>query len=145
MPPRIWPALTLIVWVVCGPITGSRQDLGKSTWTVSSQEDPPISNVPVQVPGGIYTDLTEAGVLPHPNVYHRFADEEYKWVARRNWTYQAKAGFIFGRIIGEHLTYCWATTPRLSICHTISVPLRFFEYLSSGTIIQFISLKKGDL
>ena len=95
-------ALLVLILVVCGPVGRCSQiDLGRSTsWTVSSTEEEPIvSQVSAQVPGGIYTDLTKAGVLPHPDVYFRFADEEYKWVARRNWTY--KAGFIFVRFFGQ--------------------------------------------
>lgn len=39
------------------------------------------------VPGGIYTDLEKAKVLKTP-VYYRFNDEDYRWVAYENWTYQ---------------------------------------------------------
>ncbi|XP_063918754.1 beta-mannosidase-like [Zophobas morio] len=38
-----------------------------------------------KVPGGIYTDLMNNGVLD--NIYAGFNDVEYKWVARSNWSY----------------------------------------------------------
>ena len=38
------------------------------------------------VPGGIYTDLSTAGVLTQ-DIYYRFNDLAYRWVSRENWTY----------------------------------------------------------
>lgn len=43
-------------------------------------------NVAATVPGGIYTDLQNAGVLTE-DIFYRFNDVEYRWVARDNWTY----------------------------------------------------------
>lgn len=39
------------------------------------------------VPGGIYTDLLEAGVLDSGPFYYRFNDDVYRWVSYENWTY----------------------------------------------------------
>lgn len=39
------------------------------------------------VPSGIYTDLHNAGILTG-DLFYRFNDHEYRWVAYDNWTYQ---------------------------------------------------------
>jgi hypothetical protein len=52
-------------------------DLGQqAAWTVSSSR----ANISVAatVPGGVYTDLRQAGVLPQ-EIYYRFNDVEYRW------------------------------------------------------------------
>jgi beta-mannosidase len=38
------------------------------------------------VPGGIFTDLQNAGVLTG-EFYYRFNDFDFRWVAHENWTY----------------------------------------------------------
>ncbi|KAG8276108.1 hypothetical protein J6590_072523 [Homalodisca vitripennis] len=38
------------------------------------------------VPGGIYTDLRTANILTE-DIFYRFNDIDYRWVARDNWTY----------------------------------------------------------
>jgi len=42
--------------------------------------------MPATVPGGIYSDLREAGILPE-EIYHRFNDHAYRWVGYDTWTY----------------------------------------------------------
>ena len=44
--------------------------------------------VPATVPGGIYSDLEKTGFLTSGNIYFRFNEENYKWVAFTNWTYK---------------------------------------------------------
>ena len=38
------------------------------------------------VPGGIFSDLENGGVL-NESIYYRFNDIEYRWVSLENWTY----------------------------------------------------------
>ena len=38
------------------------------------------------VPGGVYTDLLDAGILT-TDPYYRFNDQKYRWVSKTNWTY----------------------------------------------------------
>ena len=40
------------------------------------------------MPGGIYSDLLNAGILKS-DIYYRFNENEYKWVAESNWTFEA--------------------------------------------------------
>lgn len=42
-------------------------------------------NVPVTVPGSIYTDLEKNGLIGDP--YYRFNDDNYRWISKDNWTY----------------------------------------------------------
>ena len=44
--------------------------------------------IPATVPGGIYSDLQNAGILTS-DIYYRLNEENYKWVAQTNWTYEA--------------------------------------------------------
>ena len=44
------------------------------------------NEVGANVPGGIFSDLRNAGIL-NESIYYRFNDIEYKWVAMENWTY----------------------------------------------------------
>lgn len=44
--------------------------------------------IPASVPGGIYSDLLNAGILPS-DIYYRFNEDDYKWVPETNWTYEA--------------------------------------------------------
>ena len=60
-------------------------DLGSSaTWSVTGGNN---ITVPASVPGGVYTDLRQAGVLAQ-DIYYRFNDLEYRWVAKEDWTYR---------------------------------------------------------
>lgn len=43
--------------------------------------------IPAQVPGGIYTDLQASGILSD-DLFDRFNDHEYRWVANEDWTYE---------------------------------------------------------
>ena len=38
------------------------------------------------VPGGIFSDLRNSGIL-NESIYYRFNDMEYRWVGLDNWTY----------------------------------------------------------
>jgi hypothetical protein len=38
------------------------------------------------VPGGIYSDLRAAGILPE-EIYYRFNDHAYRWVGDDSWTF----------------------------------------------------------
>lgn len=42
--------------------------------------------VPATVPGGIYSDLEENGILSS-KIYHEYNDVENRWVGRTNWSY----------------------------------------------------------
>uniref|UniRef100_A0A1B6DET4 beta-mannosidase n=1 Tax=Clastoptera arizonana TaxID=38151 RepID=A0A1B6DET4_9HEMI len=55
-----------------------------SDWRVKNGNN--SIDVPANVPGGIYTDLRNAGVLAE-ELFYRFNDQEYRWVAKENWTY----------------------------------------------------------
>ncbi|XP_046686486.1 beta-mannosidase-like isoform X2 [Homalodisca vitripennis] len=58
--------------------------LGTSTWTVQNSNG--SIRVGATVPGGIYTDLRTANVLTE-DIFYRFNDINYRWVAKDNWTY----------------------------------------------------------
>ena len=51
-------------------------------WTAKNNE----FQIEATVPGGIYTDLMNAGVLDS-DPYYRFNEDNFKWVAQTNWTY----------------------------------------------------------
>ncbi|XP_049828728.1 beta-mannosidase-like [Schistocerca gregaria] len=61
-----------------------RLSLDGDSWTASNGNG--SITVPASVPGGIYSDLRAAGVLPE-DIYYRFNDAEYRWVSYENWTY----------------------------------------------------------
>jgi Beta-galactosidase/beta-glucuronidase len=54
------------------------------TWTVVN--DNGTYQIPGRVPGGIYTDLSAAGIITE-NIYYCFNDLNYCWVSLENWTY----------------------------------------------------------
>ncbi|KAJ9591465.1 hypothetical protein L9F63_002071 [Diploptera punctata] len=54
------------------------------TWMVRNENG--TYKVAATVPGGIYTDLSVAGILTQ-DIYYRFNDIEYRWVSKENWTY----------------------------------------------------------
>ena len=67
--------------------SGETIDLGGLHWTLSGQDSEGQEvRVPASVPGDVYSDLSEAGVLGGDLLY-RFNDVEYRWVAEGNWTY----------------------------------------------------------
>ena len=45
-----------------------------------------VFQIPAIVPGGIYSDLLNSGILTS-DIYYRFNEDNYKWVAETNWTY----------------------------------------------------------
>ncbi|KAJ9591466.1 hypothetical protein L9F63_002072 [Diploptera punctata] len=57
---------------------------GDGTWTVVNENG--TYTAAATVPGGIYTDLSVAGILTQ-DIYYRFNDIEYRWVSKENWTY----------------------------------------------------------
>lgn len=54
------------------------------TWTARNANG--TYKVAATVPGGIYTDLSAAGILKQ-DIYYRFNDIEYRWVSKDNWNY----------------------------------------------------------
>jgi len=44
-------------------------------------------SIPSSVPGGIYSDLSQAGNIFQSDIYYRYNDLETKWVGRSNWTF----------------------------------------------------------
>ena len=54
------------------------------TWTVVNGNG--TYKASATVPGGIYTDLTAAGILKE-DIYYRFNDLAYRWVSMEDWTY----------------------------------------------------------
>ena len=75
--------LSFLIGQSCGD---GRANLGVLLdWSVFGHD---VGSVQARVPGGIYSDLRRAGVLPD-DIYYRFAELEYRWVARANWTYTA--------------------------------------------------------
>lgn len=82
-------AVLLLGLVSLTPLTsGETIDLGGLAWTLSGQDsDGQELRVPASVPGDVYSDLSEAGVLGGDLLY-RFNDVEYRWVAEGNWTYE---------------------------------------------------------
>uniref|UniRef100_A0A1B6CRS8 Beta-mannosidase n=1 Tax=Clastoptera arizonana TaxID=38151 RepID=A0A1B6CRS8_9HEMI len=76
--------LIFLVPVYGDSIIGS---LLNTNWTVTNSN---LSiSVPARVPGGIYSDLRNAGILGE-DILYRFNDVNYRWVARDNWTYSTK-------------------------------------------------------
>lgn len=89
-------AALLSVSTYCEAATTLRLDSSlDGTWKVRNAN----GNIEVSavVPGGIYTDLREAGVL-ETDIYYRFNDIAYRWVSRENWVYTrnftVEEGFI---------------------------------------------------
>ena len=72
---------------------GACVDLGNATgaWRVSAVAGPGVSNcstpsLPASVPGDIYTDLHQAGIIKDPLA--AFGDWKTAWVGRTSWSYQ---------------------------------------------------------
>merc|ERR1719239_564045 len=75
--------LTLLLFICL--VQGEVLDLGQTaSWVVSSSHA--NISVPATVPGGVYSDLRQAGVL-NQELYYRFNDVEYRWVGDEDWTY----------------------------------------------------------
>ena len=77
--------LSLLVVCLCiSTSAGDVIDLATiGQWTLSGGQ---VDQLEVTVPGSVYTDLQQAGVLSGDLLY-RFNDVEYRWVALTNWTY----------------------------------------------------------
>nr|CAD7426538.1 unnamed protein product [Timema monikensis] len=85
----------MFMWVLCVWVLGASTCVGAYThyythslsldqvWTVNNTARG--IEVPATVPGGIYSDLQDSGVLG--DILYRFNDEEYRWVGYENWTY----------------------------------------------------------
>merc|ERR1719402_1577714 len=77
-------------------VQGEVLDLGSTAnWVVSSSRA--NISVPANVPGGVYSDLRQAGVL-NQDLYYRFNDVEYRWVGEEDWTYTGNF-----RLLRSHL------------------------------------------
>ena len=77
----------LVVGLLCisAATSGDVIDLASvGQWTLSGGQHDQLE---VTVPGSVYTDLQQAGVLTGDLLY-RFNDVEYRWVALTNWTYR---------------------------------------------------------
>ncbi|KAI5741410.1 hypothetical protein M8J76_013313 [Diaphorina citri] len=59
-------------------------DLSKAEWTVTNANK--SIHIPASVPGGIYSDLISAQVIPH-DIFYRFNDVHVRWVAHDDWVY----------------------------------------------------------
>ncbi|CAL8069236.1 unnamed protein product [Orchesella dallaii] len=57
-------------------------------WTASgfNESTNEVIQVSANVPGGIYSDLEDNGILKSP-IYHEYNDLESRWVGRVNWTF----------------------------------------------------------
>merc|ERR1719447_1810280 len=79
------PLEMLLLFLFISFAQGEILDLGSTAnWVVSSSRA--NISVPATVPGGIYSDLRQAGVL-NQDLYYRFNDVEYRWVGEEDWTY----------------------------------------------------------
>ena len=80
---QLWVTyLCYALWLCCVPAGHAVHimDLGSSaSWTQWTVSGGPNISIPATVPGGIYTDLSNAGVL-RDDIYYRFNDLEYRWV-----------------------------------------------------------------
>uniref|UniRef100_A0A8D9A481 beta-mannosidase n=1 Tax=Cacopsylla melanoneura TaxID=428564 RepID=A0A8D9A481_9HEMI len=84
----MWLAISLLfgtVSVITGSILVVKLDQGN--WTVTS-ENKSISTS-ATVPGGIYSDLRQGGILKE-DILYRDNDIKYRWVSRTGWTYQTE-------------------------------------------------------
>jgi len=75
-------------WLLLVLVAGAAEaynvyDLSSLHWRLSNQ----TTDVEADVPGGVYTDLMNAGLLPDGDIYYRYNDLDYRWVAMVNWTY----------------------------------------------------------
>ena len=68
--------------------SGETIDLSGLSWILHGEDSEGQEvKIPASVPGDVYSDLREAGVLLGDLLY-RFNDLEYRWVSRANWTYE---------------------------------------------------------
>ena len=68
--------------------SGETIDLSGLSWILHGEDSEGQEvKIPASVPGDVYSDLREAGVLLGDLLY-RFNDVEYRWVSQYNWTYQ---------------------------------------------------------
>nr|XP_053649260.1 beta-mannosidase-like [Cherax quadricarinatus] len=77
---------TLVVWVISWSVlTAHTTCTSQTSWTLTN------GNASVEVsgtvPGGVYSDLLLADVLTGGDLYYRYNDLDYRWVAEENWTY----------------------------------------------------------
>ena len=64
-------------------------DSSNAQWTLNN--DKLKIHVDAKVPGGVYTDLADAGVIvPVDELYYRFNDVNTRWVAYENWNFSAR-------------------------------------------------------
>uniref|UniRef100_A0A8D8RNN4 beta-mannosidase n=3 Tax=Cacopsylla melanoneura TaxID=428564 RepID=A0A8D8RNN4_9HEMI len=60
-------------------------DLSKSETTVTNSNK--SIHIPASIPGGIYSDLISAKVIPQDDIFYRYNDVELRWVGHDDWTY----------------------------------------------------------
>ena len=66
-------------------------DSSNAQWTLNNDKLGMNIHVDAKVPGGVYTDLADAGVIvPVDELYYRFNDVNTRWVAYENWNYSAR-------------------------------------------------------
>ena len=66
-------------------------DSSNVQWTLNNDKLGMNIHVDAKVPGGVYTDLADAGVIvPVDELYYRFNDVNTRWVAYENWNYSAR-------------------------------------------------------
>jgi hypothetical protein len=70
------------------------------------------------VPGGIYSDLRGAGILPE-EIYYRFNDHAYRWVGDDTWTFtrqftglSTSSGFIRVTQMQYNHAFCGSSKPK---------------------------------
>ncbi|BES93568.1 beta-mannosidase [Nesidiocoris tenuis] len=73
-----------IILVVCDVVTTKMVTLNGSGWTVTNSNR--SISINATVPGGIYSDLINAGIIKD-YIFYGKNDMNYRWVGYENWTY----------------------------------------------------------
>uniref|UniRef100_A0A0A9XEI4 beta-mannosidase n=1 Tax=Lygus hesperus TaxID=30085 RepID=A0A0A9XEI4_LYGHE len=77
-------ALVVVIALVAGPAAAEIRSLGGPGWTVRNSQG--TIRIKATVPGGIYTDLIEGGIIKD-YLFYEMNDMKYRWVGDENWTY----------------------------------------------------------
>lgn len=75
---------SLLFLVFPSVITIEVLNLNGDDWILNSADNQHI-NIPVSVPGGVYTDLMKNNIIG--NVFEAYNDVNTRWVSKINWTY----------------------------------------------------------